>query len=183
MRYASQTHPLGLRPVPLAATPTASSMTCRFAYTVRDTQSGACLVATRDIARGARILLIDGRLQRHPTRYSIQLDIDVHIECDSELESSEMRARHPWRFLNHACNPNARVHGRILFARRAIGAGDEITFDYTTTEISMAEPFHCGCGAAKCLGVVRGFVHLDAAQRRARAARIAPHLQSVIGSA
>jgi hypothetical protein len=26
-------------------------------------------------------------------------------------------------------------------------------------------------------------VHLDAAQRRARAARIAPHLQSVIGSA
>ncbi len=150
------------------------------ACAVRDTPHGVGLFATRDLTRGARVLSIEGRMQKHPTRYSIQLDVDLHIECDGHFEGGEqteaMRTRHPWRFLNHSCEPNARVQGCALYAIRAIKEGEQITFDYTTTEASMAEPFQCGCGAPSCLGLVRGFMHLTREQQRARVGRLAPHL-------
>ncbi len=115
-----------------------------------------------------------------PTRHSIQLNLDLHIECDASIGADEMRARFPWRFLNHRCDPNASVVGRMLIARRAIAAGDEITFDYTTTEAVMAEPFRCACGAARCLGEVRGFLALSPEEQRARAGSVAPHLKAFL---
>ncbi len=154
------------------------------ACAVRDTLHGVGLFATRPIARGAHILLIEGKLQKHPTRYSIQLDVDVHVECDANFgaheQSDAMRTRHPWRFLNHSCEPNSRVDGRALRAMRTIAEGEQITFDYTTTEASMAEPFQCGCASANCLGHVRGFIHLTREQQRARVGRLAPHLAGFV---
>lgn len=162
-------------------TPTAadheSASTTEATCTVRDVPHGAGLFSLRDFARGAEILPINGRLQKSPTRYSIQLDDGVHIEADGALAEREMRARHPWRFLNHSCEPNAAIDGRRLVALRAIRAGEQITFDYTTTEADMAEAFDCGCGARDCIGRVRGFLHLGADARRARADRLAPHLR------
>ncbi len=143
---------------------------------VRDTPHGAALFATRAFARGERILFIEGRMQRHPTRYSIQLDAGIHIEADGDLASDEMRLRHPWRFLNHACDPVARVSGQALHAVRAIAAGDEITFDYTTTEADMAEPFECRCGSPRCVGRVQGFTHLSPREQIARRTHLAPHV-------
>jgi hypothetical protein len=143
---------------------------------------GAALIAIRDLAPGASILPIEGRLQSHPTRFSIQLDDGTHIEADNGLSEAAMRVRHPWRYLNHSCDPNARIVGRTVVALRAIRSGEQITFDYTTTEASMAEPFHCHCGAGNCLGLVRGFIHLTAAQQGDRAGRLAPHIAKLHAS-
>jgi len=150
------------------------------ACTVGETSHGAALFATRDIAAGTTVLPIEGTLQGHPTRYSIQLDVDVHIEADGALPDDEMRRRHPWRFLNHSCDPNAAVQSRSLIALRPIAAGEQITFDYTTTEGSMAEPFTCLCGASGCVGEVRGFTHLSATEQQARRDRLAPHLRALL---
>lgn len=147
---------------------------------VGETTHGAALFATRDIAAGTTVLLIEGRLQPHPTRFSIQLDDGVHIEADGALPDAEMRLRHPWRFLNHSCDPNARVEARSLVALRPIACGEQITFDYTTTEASMAEPFACLCGASACVGSVQGFLHLSEAQQSARRAMLAPHLRALL---
>ena len=39
------------------------------------------------------------------------------------------------RYINHSCNPNMGIKGRVTFvALRAIKAGEEITFDYSITE-------------------------------------------------
>jgi SET domain-containing protein len=141
---------------------------------------GAGVFATREIASGERIMTIDGRTQPKPTRYSIQLDHGVHIEASATLPDAEMRMRHPWRFLNHSCDPNARVQDQSLLACRPIHAGEQVTFDYTTTEADMAEPFACVCGTPACVGTVRGFNHLSSADRRARATRLAPHLKSLL---
>ncbi len=148
-------------------------------FAVLDLDYGVGLFATRDIARGSRIFTISGRLQSSPTRYSIQLDESVHIEADDALPDEEMRRRHPWRFLNHSCDPNARIQGRSLLARRAIAAGEQIRFDYTTTEAHMAEPFRCRCASDRCVGEVRGFAHLSPEEQSARASRLAPHLKSL----
>ena len=163
-----------------AAAISSDASTSSAACTVRDVGHGVGLFATRAVDAGAVILHIHGALQRHPTRYSIQLDADLHIEADASLPDDEMRERHPWRFLNHCCDPNARVQGRTLVARRAIAHGEQITFDYTTTELDMAEPFQCLCGTSGCVGLVRGYAHLSPAAQRARAGRIAPHLVALV---
>jgi hypothetical protein len=165
--------------VPTFAEPSTTVHT-PFPCTVRDMQYGAGVFATRDIARGEIIMTIDGRTQSHPTRYSIQLDHGVHIEASATLPDAEMRVRHPWRFLNHCCAPNAHVQGQSLLARQPIRAGEQVTFDYTTTEADMAEPFACACGTPECVGTVRGFKHLSAANQHARASHLAPHIKSLL---
>ena len=64
----------------------------------------------------------------------------------------------PDRYLNHSCDPNAGiVDNRRLVAIRAIAAGEEIRFDYSTT---MAEDFwtlECRCGSPLCRGTVTDF--------------------------
>ena len=56
----------------------------------------------------------------------------------------------PLRFTNHSCAPNAVLRirqGRVEFyAMRDIAPGEEISFNYLTSEWDMAAPFTCGCG-------------------------------------
>ncbi|BBZ64207.1 hypothetical protein MMON_55080 [Mycolicibacterium monacense] len=86
---------------------------------------------------------------------------------------------HPWRFTNHSCEPNAVVRGRHLVSLTAIEVGDEVTFNYNTTEYVLAEPFVCNCGSPRCVGAVRGFVHLRDAERRQLLPLLASHLVAV----
>jgi uncharacterized protein len=59
-------------------------------------------------------------------------------------------------FFNHSCEANVGIRGQIiLVARRAISAGEELTFDYDTTEVS-AEPFACRCGSPLCRRAIDG---------------------------
>ena len=58
--------------------------------------------------------------------------------------------------INHSCDANVGIKGQIiLVARRKIQSGEELTFDYDTTEI-VAEPFQCQCGSAKCRNIIDG---------------------------
>lgn len=61
--------------------------------------------------------------------------------------------------MNHSCDPNAGVKGQILLlARRNISGGEEICFDYETTECEecIGMPFKCYCGSNKCRRVIDG---------------------------
>jgi hypothetical protein len=123
--------------------------------------------AARPFAPGELLLLLRGSLVAQPTRHTIQVDDDQHLEGEPTVL---------WRYVQHSCAPNAAIRDRELLAIAEIAAGDEITFDYETTEWDMASPFACACGAPACRGIVRGFRHLDAGARAALAPRAAPHL-------
>jgi hypothetical protein len=57
---------------------------------------------------------------------------------------------------NHSCDPNVGVKGQVIvLARRDIAVGEELTFDYDTTDVAPAT-FRCQCGAANCRGTVDG---------------------------
>ena len=85
----------------------------------------------------------------------MQLSPGRHLLPPPGLAASDTAVEHLWRYLNHSCRPNAAVQGRTLVASRSIARGDEITFDYETTEDAMAEPFCCACG--ECAGrLIRG---------------------------
>lgn len=134
------------------------------------------LVALCDLAAHQVILAVDGEETSQPSRYSVQVGPALHVAPRQGTPDEGF-----WRYLNHSCEPNAWLRGRELVALRDIRTGEDVSFDYNTTEWDMAEPFACHCGSAACLGTVRGFAHLSAAQR-GRLKGVAAHLQARLAS-
>lgn len=134
---------------------------------VTDLGRELALVAAVDIAAGGAILFLDGDLFDRPTRFSVQVGVDRHVDAPRNVDPRGRANRYVWRFLNHSCRPNAVLHERMLVANRAIAAGEQVSFDYESNEWDMAEPFACGCREASCRGWIRGFRHLsDEARER-----------------
>lgn len=133
-------------------------------------------VSRTGVVPGGLIAELAGVVIGRPDRYTIQLGPAEHLDAFGVASTEDLMARFPWRFLNHACRPNSAVRGRRLYATAAIKAGDEVTFNYNTTEFDMAEPFACRCGAANCRGLIRGYRHLSPAQQRLLRPHLAPHL-------
>ena len=99
------------------------------------------VVAIKSVKVGGTVLTLDGEVMDRPSRHSIQLDEGTHIEVTADLPLEEMMLSHPWRFTNHSCDPNTKLVGRSLVALRLVRAGDEITYNYNTSEWELAEPF------------------------------------------
>ncbi len=136
----------------------------------------AHVYAAEPIAEGEVILDIEGEIVDRPTRYSIQIGPEQHVGVPRGISFGQDVDRYAWRFLNHSCEPNATVRGRQLVAMSDIPALGEVTFDYNTTERTMAEPFQCRCGASSCLGVIRGYDFLPDEQKRRIRAGVAAYL-------
>ncbi len=124
------------------------------------------LIAVRDIAKGTHIFRVNGRETRTPTKYSVQVGDGLHIDEADAHDEFELVRRYFWRYLDHACEPSARILDREVVAVRDIAEGEAVTFHYCTTEYDMATPFHCHCGSARCLGLIRGARYLTATERR-----------------
>ena len=119
------------------------------------------LFADEFIPKNNIVLYLEGNYLPHPTRSSIQIKDDKHIES--------------WEggHINHHCDPNTeiRIHddfiGRnshaqmesslvaLVVAKRDIDMGEELTFDYEITEFELSEPFRCDCHGRW----IRGKVH------------------------
>jgi len=57
---------------------------------------------------------------------------------------------------NHSCDPNVGVKGQVIvLAQRRIEPGEELTFDYETTDIAP-DPFDCRCCGTGCRGHIDG---------------------------
>lgn len=133
------------------------------------------LVAGEPIAAGTLLFTLTGVLTRTPTRYSLQVEENLHL--DREPHALEVLLdEHYWCFMNHHCEPTVVVRGQDVYALRALQVGDEITFNYNTTEYAMAEAFACRCGSPHCQGEVAGFASLTPEAQEALRPWLAPHL-------
>lgn len=134
----------------------------------------ASLHALRSFAPGEIVVPLEGRLVLQPTRFTIQVGALAHLDPISERTS-------PWSYLNHGCDPNVAidVQRRAIVARRPIAAGDELRFDYHTTEWALAEPFVCNCGTPACVGVTMGFAHLSPVRQQVLLRDAAPHIRAL----
>lgn len=141
---------------------------------VRSSRGQLAAFASADFAVDDPVVVIKGRSTTIPTRYTLQVGPDEHI--DANPLPGTVGGYPEWRFLNHACEPNTMLRGRVLVARRPIEDGEELTFDYESTEWDMATPFACECGSARCRRRIRGYRHLEAEQRQTLGAMTAPHL-------
>lgn len=79
----------------------------------------------------------------------------------------------PDRCMNHSCDPNTWWgEDDTMIARRDIQPGEEITYDYATTEISVPFAMTCLCGSAQCRGTITHEDYRDPAWQ----ARFGDHL-------
>jgi hypothetical protein len=87
--------------------------------------------------------------------------------------------------VNHSCDPNCgvRLNAGQAFdfvARRPIGSGQELTFDYAMRNFTIDHfPTVCLCGAARCRGSVTGWKDLPAERKADYAELVAPYLRSM----
>jgi SET domain len=149
--------------------------TLRPGIEVRATPHGRSLFATRPIPAGRPILPLVGRPRPKPDRLTVQIGPDLDLAPDGAS----------WALSNHACRPSCRVDFETwcLTSLRAVNAGEELTWNYLTTEWERAAPFACGCGVPGCRGAIRGFRHLTEAQRRSLTAPVSPALAYLLARA
>jgi hypothetical protein len=87
--------------------------------------------------------------------------------------------------VNHSCDPNCGVRlndGQAFdfVARRAIGVGQELTFDYAMRNFTIDHfPTRCLCGADHCRGSVTGWKSLPAARKADYGELVAPYLRAM----
>jgi len=143
---------------------------------------GAFRVTAREaIGAGEVILPFRGVRVQEPTRTTLQLSRSQHLDVPPGLTWEQILDDYPWRFLNHSCEANGALRDRELVAVHPIRSGEQITFDYNTTEYDMSTPFACCCGARGCEGQpVRGFRHLSRAEQESLRPRLAAYLRRAL---
>jgi hypothetical protein len=119
---------------------------------------GHCSVATDSIRAGETVAAFGGRcitrdeldlLSAGQQRRSVQIDDELFLAGAPEPEPAD--------FVNHSCEPNCGMKGSVLVvALRDIEAGEELTYDFATTDGSDYDEFECACGSPLCRGKVTG---------------------------
>lgn len=147
-------------------------------YAVIRRDGAFALIAMRDFVAGEYLFRVDGTKFPTPTFTSVQTGPDTHIDVDPTSDLTRQMDIYPWRFTNHHCEPNVSMTHAECITLRNIHAGEEITFNYNTTERLMDEPFGCGCRAAVCAGQIGGYARTSPAEK----ARLAPFVASYLTS-
>ncbi len=115
-----------------------------------------CFAAAPIAARRKMGELLGERIRNREAARRVACGGKVRIcQLDDEWSIDASRGGDATRFINHSCAPNCfsrTTRGHLLFfALRDIGAGEEITLDYTP---SQHPGRRCTCGSANCRGVM-----------------------------
>ena len=115
-------------------------------------------VATEPISAGEVVAAFGGRcvtrdeFELLPTNQqvrSLQIDDNLYMAGSPEPEPAD--------FINHSCDPNCVLTGSVvLVAGRDIAVGEELGYDYATTDGSDYDEFECLCGSDLCRGKISG---------------------------
>ncbi len=142
------------------AEPSAASLTSRSVPGVEVRRSGIDglgAFASRDFASGEIILWIDdSRIvdETHPLRPELG---ETPTHQDYLAAGRVVLMPEPERHINSSCDPSAYVRWegdrRAVIARRAIAAGEEITYDYII-DCHGGAVWTCRCGSPRCRGTV-----------------------------
>ena len=78
-----------------------------------------------------------------------QCSRSIQIEVDQFVLGPELRE--PGDSINHSCSPNCQLRNATqLITMRDIAVGEELTYDYATSDASDYDEFECACGSDNC---------------------------------
>jgi hypothetical protein len=137
-----------------------------------ETQKGKSLFAVEKILKDEVIFEFEKSFSTKRTTTSMQIDEKLHQESKDPKNVEN--------FINHSCSPNGYINFEDLTykALRDIKPGEELTVNYLTHELELANPFKCLCGSKNCYGNIRGFRFLTLNQQKELAPFISPYLKS-----
>ncbi len=119
------------------------------------------VVAGEDIKKGEMIAIWGGYIMtideyRGAPLVKLNFDYTLQVFENFSIGPKAKEDLDDCEMFNHSCDANAGVRGQILLvARRDIKKGEEICFDYETTD-SQDLNFTCKCGSANCRGTIDG---------------------------
>lgn len=134
--------------------------------------SGKGVFANIDIKKGEEFCKMEGELITIPELLK-KFDSGEEVE-DYPFQVDDLHyldLNEPYMYLNHSCDPNLGIgDGETMFALKDIKEGDEVTFDYSTSEWSsdtgwgeeFTDPWDmkCSCSAENCRKIVTEFPQL-----------------------
>jgi len=133
-------------------------------FKVTNTHLGKAVIAAQDFAEGDRLVEFTGRrfrTDRVPSPLRGASDRFVQVTPDHFMGPSGRIDD----LVNHSCTPNAGLRftdrGIFLIAIRAISAGDEVTWDYSTTLMHANWHMICQCRTPDCRRVIGDFATLS----------------------
>jgi hypothetical protein len=151
-------------------------------FKVGDNHLGKAVFAAAPFAEGDILLEFTGRrlpADQVPSLLHGRSDRFVQVTPDQYMGPSGRLDD----LVNHSCAPNAGLRftedGVFLVAVRAIAAGEEIAWDYSTTLRESNWHMLCQCKAPECRRVIGNFETLDAERQEWFRARnlVAPYLR------
>jgi SET domain-containing protein len=119
---------------------------------------GQGLFARDEIPVGAQIIEYVGeRITKSQSLERCQANDEYIFALDSETDLDGNVEWNLARLINHCCEPNSEAQltdGHIwIVAKRKIGSGEEITFNYGY-DLDCYREHPCRCGAPSCVGYI-----------------------------
>src|SRR5581483_9765011 len=109
-------------------------------------------------------------------------DFPVQVWYDMFVGPMAAAEIEPVDYMNHSCAPNCGVRGSVaVVARRDVAAGEELTFDYGTTDTDRWT-LACQCGAEHCRGRMTGEDWRAADFQRRNAGYLSLYIQELIAA-
>ncbi len=128
--------------------------------------------ARRDIAAGERVIEYVGEIiTKEESLRRCERNNEYIFALDDERDLDGNVDWNPARFLNHSCAPNCEAQwnagGIWLVAICAIGAGEELTFNYGY-DLADYREHPCHCGSASCVGFMMAEEFFEHVRRQTR---------------
>jgi SET domain-containing protein len=131
---------------------------------------GTGVFASKNLKKGEKISVMRGeevaytKLKNRYARGKEKICNPLQIGEKTYIDLAE-----PYVYINHSCTPNCGMRKKgELFALRNIRKGQELTYDYSTTEWTYEKfgkykdwAMECNCSSKKCRGTLGQFSTLD----------------------
>ena len=144
---------------------------------------GVCLVTTRRIEKGELVWELDEPMYTWDEIESWsrerRRDFDWYgFQCGVDRYSSPEGLS---REMNHSCDPNTWWSGSTcLVASRDIEAGEEITYDYSTTDVDHVFEMECSCESPRCRGTISNRDYQNKEWQERYGTYLPPHVLAAI---
>jgi hypothetical protein len=121
---------------------------------------GRGIFAARNVKAGEVVCIIRGRKMfkvNQDEKDALDNPDWIGIELNAWIDPVP-----PYKYLNHSCDPTTIIKDkRFLIALRDIKKDEEITIDYSLTEIDLRWSMSCSCSAKNCRKIAKAIQELS----------------------
>ncbi len=124
-------------------------------YTNKAGNLGKGIFAKADIKKDEILFIVKGTIKKNEygPEFSVEGPNWLALAKNKWLSPFD---NNPWRYINHSCNPNVGLKGKVtVVAMKNIRKNEQITIDYSITEDDPYWKMKCNCEQTNCRKIIR----------------------------